>query len=91
MHVLEFLVDQSDLLISQTVGLPVNEALNSGDLLSINEIWVISIVVDWVKVSVKDLVIKEVVASLVHVLVHDSANDLEQVSANVILLILEWF
>jgi hypothetical protein len=46
MHVLEFLVDQSDLLISQTVGLPVNEALNSGDLLSINEIWVISIVVD---------------------------------------------
>lgn len=89
MHVLEFLVDQSDLLISQTVGLPVNEALNSGDLLSINEIWVISIVVDRVKVSVKDLVIKEVVASLVHVLVHDSANDLEQVSANVILLILE--
>jgi hypothetical protein len=30
-------------------------------LISINEIWVISIVVDWVKVSVKDPVIKEVV------------------------------
>ena len=89
MHVLEFLVDQSDLLVSQTVGLSVNEALDGADLITVNEIWVISILADRVKVSVKDLVIKEVVSSLVHILVDDSANDFEEVSADVVLLILE--
>jgi len=89
MHVLEFLMNLSDLLIGQTVGLSVDKALDGGDLFSVNEIWVISIVVDGVKISVKDFVIKEVMAFLVDALVHNSADDLEEVSAHVVLLTLE--
>lgn len=77
MHVLEFFMNLSDLCIGQTVCLSVNQALDGCDLFSINEIWIISIVVDRVKVCVKNFVIKEVVASLVNALVHDSANDFE--------------
>ena len=46
MHVLEFLMNLSDLCIGQTVGLSIDEALDGSDLVSVNEIWVISIVVD---------------------------------------------
>jgi hypothetical protein len=46
MHVFEFLMNQTDLFVSQSVGLSVDKALDGSDLISINEIWVISIVVD---------------------------------------------
>lgn len=95
MHVLEFLMNMGDLLIGQVVGLSIDQALDGRQLISINKIWVISIVVDRVKVSEEDLVIEGVVsgvhASLVGGLVHDSANDLEKVSAYIVLLTLECF
>lgn len=89
MHVLEFLMNLSDLCIGQTVGLSIDEALDGSDLVSVNEIWVISIVVDRIKVSIKDLVIKVIVAPLVRALFHDSANYLEKVSAYIVLLTLK--
>ena len=46
MHVLEFFMDQIHLLVCQAVGFSIDETLDGCELLNVNEIWVISIVVD---------------------------------------------
>lgn len=64
-HVLEFEMDLSDLLIRKTVGWSVNQVLDGSELVDKDEILVVSGVVDGIEISVQQVLLKEVVSSLV--------------------------
>jgi hypothetical protein len=85
-HVSELVVDLLDLSIGQAVGLSVDQALDCGELVDQNKLWVISVVVDSIEIGLEELVIKVVAVSLVHSHVQDGAADLEKVLHDVLLI-----
>jgi len=87
-HIVEFLMDQFDLSICEAIGLSINKTLNSGQLINQNELWVVSIVVDRIKICEKELIIQVVLTSLLDLQVKDGAADFEKILANVILFAL---
>jgi len=87
-HVVEFLMNQFDLSICEAVGLSINKTLNCGELVNKNKLLVLSVEVDRIEISVKELVIQEIMASLLDLQIKDGAADFEKVLANVILFTL---
>jgi len=87
-HVVEFLMNQFDLSICEAVGLSINKTLNCGELVNKNKLLVLSVEVDRIEISVKELVIQEIMASLLDLQIKDGAADFEKILANVILFTL---
>jgi hypothetical protein len=50
-HVSELIVDHLDLLVSQSISFPIDQTLNSGELVNENKLWVVSLIVDSIKIS----------------------------------------
>jgi len=63
-HVSELIMDHLDLLVGQAVRLSVDQALNGSELVNENKFWIVSVVVDSIKVSLKKLVVQIVGRSL---------------------------
>ena len=50
-HVSELIVDHLDLLVSQSISFPIDQTLNSSELVNKNKLWVVSLIVDSIKIS----------------------------------------
>jgi len=50
-HVSELIVDHLDLLVSQSISFSINQTLNSSELVNENKLWVVSLIVDSIKIS----------------------------------------
>jgi len=50
-------VDQFALLISKTVSLSVDQTLDAGKLININELFIVSVEVDGIEIGVEKLII----------------------------------
>jgi hypothetical protein len=82
-------MDLLDLSIGQTISLSVDQTLDGGELVNQNKLWVISVIVDSIQISLEQLIVKVVAVSLVNGHIKDSAADLEQVLHDVILITFE--
>lgn len=50
-HVSELVVNHLDLLVSQSVSFSVDQTLDSSELVNENKLWVVSLIVDSIKIS----------------------------------------
>ena len=90
-HVSEFIVDLLDLRVGQAVRFSVNQTLDSRKLVNQDKLWVISVVVDSIEISLEELLIQEVAVSLVDRHVEDGTADLEKILHDVFLISSELF
>jgi hypothetical protein len=59
-------MDQFALLIGKTVSFSVDQTLDAGKLININELLIVSVEVDGIEIGVEKLIIQEVLTSLVY-------------------------
>ena len=90
-HVSEFIMDLLDLRVGQAVRFSVNQTLDSRKLVNQDKLWVISVVVDSIEISLEELLIQEVAVSLVDRHVEDGTADLEKILHDVFLISSELF
>ena len=85
-HVSELIVDHLDLLVGQSISFSIDQTLDSSKLVNENKLWVVSLIVDSIKISLQQLLVQHVGRSLAHRHVEDSTGDFEKVLNNVILI-----
>lgn len=86
--VLEFLMDHLKVLVSQAERLPISKAFNRRHLVKKNQVVVLDVEVNGVKVLSQDLGVNDVDASLFEAHVHDTTKNLEQILENILLCML---
>jgi hypothetical protein len=81
-------MNQFDLSICEAIGLSINKTLDCGELINKNKLLVLSVEVDRIEICEKELVIQEIMTSLLNLQIQDGAADFEKILANVILFTL---
>jgi hypothetical protein len=84
--VAESTVDKFNLLLSQRELASVNKALEDGQLVYEYQFLVISVEVDGVKVAEQQLLVQEVLVSLVYLEIRNCATNLEKILLDVVLV-----
>ena len=82
-HVLELVVDHKLLHISQAKVSSVDQALDGSQLINNDKLFVLSVEVDGIKICVEQLFIDDLISLGLHIEVHDSAQDLEEVGRDI--------
>lgn len=60
-HVSELIMDLLNLSIGQTIRFSVNQTLDGSELIDQNKLWVISMIVNSIKISLEELLVQDVV------------------------------
>ena len=60
-HVSELIMDLLNLSIGQTIRFSVNQTLDGSELIDQNKLWVISMIVNSIKISLEELLVQDIV------------------------------
>lgn len=88
MQVLELKMDHVQMLVGKAEGFSIGKSFDCSQLVKENQVIVLDVEVDWVKILLKDDGVDHVDSSLFQAHIRDSAQDLEQVFENVFLGVL---
>ena len=90
-HILELALDELHLLVGHAETFPVDQAFDCSQLINENQVWVISMEVNGIKICDQKLVVQVVGTLLVDVQAENSTQYLEQVFGDVVQVLIVRF